>query len=116
MKTVFPKYYAKFKCRADKCSDNCCIGWEIDVDDVSYEKYCGVNGDFGQMLRDRIYLSPEGDRCFRLGDNDRCPFLNKDNLCDLILAQGEGALCQIWNGIKYTPRSFTNLRSLYRFT
>lgn len=92
---VKPSFYDKFRCIASRCKDNCCIGWEIDVDDVSYEKYCGVDGDFGQMLRDRIYLSPEGDRCFRLGDNDRCPFLNKENLCDIIINCGEEYLCDI---------------------
>ena len=28
-----PSYYKKFKCIADKCHHNCCIGWEIDIDD-----------------------------------------------------------------------------------
>ena len=92
---IKPSFYDKFRCIASRCKDNCCIGWEVDVDDVSYEKYCNVSGDFGQLLMDRIDVSPEGDRCFRLGEHDRCPFLNKDNLCDIFINCGEDYLCDI---------------------
>lgn len=92
---IKPSFYDKFQCIASRCKDNCCIGWEVDVDEDSYEKYCSVKGDFGEKLRDKIALSPEGDRCFKLGDRDRCPFLNKDNLCDIIINCGEDHLCDI---------------------
>jgi lysine-N-methylase len=92
---VKPSFYDKFRCIASQCKDNCCIGWEVDVDDVSYEKYRSVSGDFGQLLMDKIDVSPEGDRCFRLGEHDRCPFLNKDNLCDIFINCGEEYLCDI---------------------
>ena len=32
MFTIKPDFYDSFKCIADKCTDSCCIGWEIDVD------------------------------------------------------------------------------------
>lgn len=92
---IKPSFYDKFKCIASRCKDNCCIGWEVDVDEASYEKYCSVKGDFGKKLRDKIVLSPEGDKCFKLGDRDRCPFLNDDNLCDIIINCGEDFLCDI---------------------
>ena len=28
-----PSYYKNFRCIADKCPDNCCRGWEIDIDE-----------------------------------------------------------------------------------
>ncbi len=37
----------------------------------------------------------DGIPCFKLGENERCPFLNKDNLCDIILTLGNESLCQI---------------------
>ena len=37
MKIYVPDYYSEFSCIADKCSDNCCIGWEIDIDENSLE-------------------------------------------------------------------------------
>lgn len=39
MKCTYPKYYKDFKCTAESCSDNCCIGWEIDIDEKSQEGF-----------------------------------------------------------------------------
>ena len=42
-----PDYYDTFKCKANLCTDNCCIGWEIDIDENTYEKYKNIkNGCF----------------------------------------------------------------------
>lgn len=93
MKTVYPDYYESFKCTADKCKHNCCIGWEIDIDKESLDFYKSVKGDFGKRLQDNISL--EGTPHFMLKSNDRCPFLNGENLCDIYSALGEKSLCQI---------------------
>lgn len=85
-----PSYYNKFKCIADKCTDNCCIGWEIDIDSDTKEYYDSVGGDFGDRLKADI--SEEGTFILR---NGRCPFLNGKNLCDIIINCGEEHLCQI---------------------
>ncbi|MBR5539618.1 MAG: flagellin lysine-N-methylase [Clostridia bacterium] len=90
---IFPKSYEKFKCIAEKCKHNCCIGWEIDVDEESAAFYESVPGDFGKRLRNSI---EKGEvPCFILGENERCPFLNRDNLCDIIINLGEDKLCTI---------------------
>ena len=87
-----PSYYDSFHCIADKCTDNCCIGWEIDIDEYTAEKYSSVKGDFGKRLSASIsHENPS----FITDENGRCPFLNKDNLCDIILNLGESALCDI---------------------
>lgn len=92
MREVFPNYYSKFKCIADKCKHSCCIGWEIDIDDETMELYNSLDGKFAQRIRDNI----EGDiPHFKLDENERCPFLGKSGLCDIILELGEGALCDI---------------------
>lgn len=93
MKTVYPNYYNSFKCIADKCRHNCCIGWEIDIDESSLEVYQSAEGDFGKQLRDNISLSDTPH--FILKENDRCPFLNCHNLCDIYSSLGEDKLCQI---------------------
>ena len=85
-----PSYYKKFKCIADKCSDNCCIGWEIEIDSDTVGYYKNVSGDFGARLRENI----SADNSFIL-KNERCPFLNESNLCDIIINCGEERLCQI---------------------
>ncbi len=93
MNVFKPSYYDEFKCIASRCKHSCCIGWEIDVDDDKYEEYMKKDGDFGDRLRENITEGEE--RHFILKEGDRCPFLNCDNLCDIIINMGEGALCQI---------------------
>lgn len=94
MKIFAPDYYNDFKCIADRCQHNCCIGWEIDIDDDTFEYYKDVDSDFGKRLRDNI-INQDDYNCFKLTENERCPFLNENNLCDIILNLSEDALCQI---------------------
>ena len=85
-----PDFYDYFKCTASKCTDTCCIGWEIDIDTASQEAYRKVAGIFGDKLRLNIE-----DGHFKLLPHDRCPFLDKDNLCEIYRNLGECALCDI---------------------
>ena len=94
MKIYTPNYYKNFKCIAGKCNHNCCIGWEIDIDEDTYEYYQSIHGRFGNRLKKDIILNDDC-ACFRLDGKGRCAFLNKNNLCDIILKLGEDALCQI---------------------
>lgn len=90
---AFPDYYKSFNCIASDCRHSCCIGWEIDIDENSMEKYRRVGGDMGEKLAKNI--SADTVPHFILGDNERCPFLNDNNLCELILYGGEDMLCNI---------------------
>ncbi len=94
MQTFVPKYYFDFKCIADKCKHNCCIGWEIDIDSDTYESYRAVSGEFGERLARNIE-SEDGEAHFKLGNDERCPFLNEKNLCDIITELSEASLCQV---------------------
>ena len=94
MKLIAPDYFPGFACIAGACRHSCCIGWEIDIDEDTREYYRSVPGEIGERLAQNIADSGE-TACFRLGEGERCPFLNKDNLCDLILSLGEESLCQI---------------------
>ena len=85
-----PEYYHSFKCIAEKCRDNCCIGWEIDIDRDTASYYKSITGSFGERLRNNI-----SDGSFILGSNERCPFLNSGNLCDIYMTLGEEHLCSI---------------------
>lgn len=93
MKYVYPNYYKKFKCIADKCKNSCCIGWEIDVDSDTYSYYKNLSGDFQKRLMKSI--NSDGSLHFILGDEEKCPFLNNDGLCEIVINLGEEALCQI---------------------
>ncbi len=92
MKLILPKYYKKFKCSAEKCSDNCCIGWEIYIDDKTVVAYRNETGKFGEKLRKNIDFE---EQCFKIDSLRRCSFLNKNNLCDIIISLGEDKLCEI---------------------
>ena len=95
MKFIKPNFYDAFHCTAAACSDTCCAGWEIDVDPDTVEYYENLEGELGDRLREELCDLPDGTVCFRLGENERCPFLDDDNLCELILKLGDDALCEI---------------------
>lgn len=105
MKTIMPDCCRDFACLAGACRHTCCAGWEIDVDADTLRRYRAVPGALGRRLRDAIDESG-GAAHFRLTPEERCPFLNRDNLCDLIIALGEDGLCQICAD---HPRFFSEL-------
>ena len=97
MKFRVPDYYDNFKCIGGDCTDSCCIGWELDIDDESFEAYKKVKGEFGDKLRkSMVDGSDETDECntFCLNGN-RCPFLNEKNLCEIYINLGEKSLCKV---------------------
>ena len=94
MKTFVPNYYNDFKCIAEKCNHNCCIGWEIDIDDDTLSKYQNSNSKFSKNLMEGIEYHDDC-ACFKLDGKGRCAFLNENNLCEIILNIGEDSLCQI---------------------
>lgn len=105
MKLKIPDYYDDFCCIADKCNDCCCIGWELDIDDATFDKYRSMKGKFAERLRLSMVDGDEKTgQCntFRL-ENDRCPFLNEKNLCEVYINLGESALSQVCSGF---PRFF----------
>ena len=92
---IKPDYYDDFKCIAGACQHNCCIGWEIDIDCESLQKYQNASGEIKRSLQQNIALEPCAH--FVLTKEERCPYLNEDNLCELILYGGKEMLCHICN-------------------
>lgn len=97
MKHTTPFFYSSFACTASNCSDSCCIGWEIDIDQktASYYHTLSKKEDFpfGKRLKEEI--SYQDIPHFILTPNERCPFLNHQNLCDIYIHLGEEHLCEI---------------------
>ncbi len=93
MKLYAPSYYKKFKCIADKCDHSCCIGWEIDVDGDALEKYRNSDAAYSATVLDSI--DTDETPHFKLDEKERCPHLNENGLCKIILELGEGYLCDI---------------------
>lgn len=90
-----PEYYDEFACIASRCKDSCCAGWEIDIDEESYEYYRSREGAFGDRLRESMFVAEDGGYRFKLKGPKRCAMLNDNNLCDLYTALGEEALCEV---------------------
>ncbi len=93
MITKFPTYYKDFKCVAGDCVDTCCAGWQVVVDSDTANFYNNLNNHFGNEICKVMYTDQDGDVVFK-NINNRCPFLNKDNLCDIYINVGEEHLCR----------------------
>lgn len=93
MEYVQPVFYDKFKCIGGSCEDSCCIGWEVEVDDDTYDYYKNINGEFGDRLKNNMADGEE--KSFVIRKNGRCPFLDDNNLCDIYTELGEEHLCSV---------------------
>ncbi len=92
IKIFVPKYFDKFKCIADKCPDTCCVGWEVDIDHETADKYSAIGGELGDKIKKHLTVDETGCRIFTLREGDRCPFLNECNLCEIQSEAGEKLL------------------------
>ncbi len=90
MRYVKPHYYDAFRCVADNCSDTCCAGWQIVIDEEKLEEYSQVKGPFGN----RLYASIDWREGIFRQKKGRCSFLNHENLCDIYRELGKDALCR----------------------
>ncbi len=84
-----PTYYGKFKCIAERCRQSCCINWEIPIDDGALSKYEKIPEIAATIAHD------EDCAHFKLCENGRCPHLNEDGLCNIIISHGESSLADI---------------------
>ncbi len=94
MKVCRPDFYKEFQCIGSACGDTCCAQWEIEVDETSAERYAAEQGPLAEDFK-KYLVRNEEENYFRLTRDRRCPFLNEENLCRMILTLGEDALCDI---------------------
>ena len=79
--------YDKFKCIADKCEFTCCKGWEINIDNSTYNKWKSENLDY---LLEKVEVKDKKEVYFINKENhDDCPFLYKQGLCNIVKNHGE---------------------------
>lgn len=111
MKIRVPSYFKDFKCIASACEDTCCAGWDIVVDEEMRQCYQNIEGEFGKKLRSKMVVDEEGDNIFvREGNN--CPFLNKNNLCEIYKELGEQYLCYTCRQYPRYMEEFLDLREM----
>jgi lysine-N-methylase len=99
---MVPSYLDKFQCIGSACKDNCCVGWDVDIDKETYYKYKDLKD---RELLDRtqkfIYRNKDSFSDFvdfgrvKLLSQKRCAFLNEKNLCMLQAKLGEKSLSNV---------------------
>ena len=108
MKYLFTDFYRDFSCMGGKCPDTCCAGWEIAIDEKTYEVYASLpepqKSDVCECIEE-VSQGLEKKYRFIMQEDERCPFLNKDNLCDLYIQVSPDALCHV---CKTFPRKIVN--------
>lgn len=107
MKIIKPNFFDEFHCLANNCKNTCCANWEIEIDNKSLLKYSNTkkleNIDDYSIKKNKNYI-------FKT-QNNRCIFLDDDNLCKIVKKYGDKYLCEICNEF---PRFYINLKT-YRF-
>lgn len=109
MEYVYPDYYRKFACTADRCEDTCCAGWQIMIDEKSLKRYREADTDFKPILHAGINWK---EHAFIQKEEDRCYFLNDHNLCDLYTHLGHDSFCKTCRMYPRHIEEFENLREV----
>lgn len=113
--TFIPKYMEKFKCIGSECTDTCCAGWDINIDENSLERYKNSTGVLKRLVDGKFLVGDTNDDFFNAGymilkDGSMCPFLNENMLCDIHGGVGEENLCIT---CKSYPRIFNIVDGIY---
>ena len=107
MINIDAEIYSEFKCKADKCKNSCCKGWEIDIDEDTLEYYKSLDTKLGNEIRQNIHWGE--DIYFKLTSDERCPFLKDNGLCRIIEELGEDGLCDI---CRLHPRFYESINDV----
>lgn len=84
--------YDTFRCSADRCSFTCCQQWKISVDEETEKRWCAKGMTKAVTTRD-------GGRVIALNEQGKCPYLNEEKLCRLVIEHGDEMIpktCQIF--------------------
>ena len=102
IKMRYPTYLKEFNCIGGKCTDSCCIGWDIDIDKVTFRQYYKVKDkEMKRMFQQNVhnndnYLSPDVDYGkVKLKSGKRCAFLDESNYCIIYSKIGEEYLSNV---------------------
>ena len=120
VRVTAPNYFKEFKCIGGKCEDSCCIGWDIDIDELTYNKYLKENSnEFNELFRKNMYRNNECNNEFidygkiMLKSDKRCPFLDGCNYCMIHSKLGESYLS---NTCSHFPRVLNRINEEFEIS
>lgn len=104
-----------FKCIGPNCTDTCCAGWDINIDENTFKKYENDKGNLKELIKGKYIKNSESDDSFNYGfmkitEDNKCPFLNENLLCEIHGKCGEENLsitCRRY------PRIFNIIDDIY---
>lgn len=120
-KIISPSYVRGFKCIGGACEDSCCIGWDIDIDKITYRRYfrtkdAAMKKEFiKQVYRNEDCDTEEVDygRVHINEETKWCPFLDKNKLCRIYSTLGEDYLSNVCYSY---PRVYNILDDVYEMS
>lgn len=96
IKMRYPRYFKEFKCIGGNCEDSCCIGWDIDIDKVTFKQYYKIQDkEMKRMFQKNVHNNDFCTSCdvdygkVKLKADKRCPFLDEENYCIIYSKIGE---------------------------
>ncbi|MDZ4993329.1 lysine-N-methylase [Clostridium perfringens] len=106
---------ATFKCIGPKCTDTCCAGWDINIDEATFKKYENNNSNLNDIVKGKYIKNEHSADSFNYGfmvitKDKKCPFLNNDLLCEIHGKCGEENLSIT---CKRYPRVFNIIDDIY---
>lgn len=120
IKAIKPSYLQNFKCIGGICEDSCCIGWNIDIDKITYRKYFRTNNTtIKKRFQKHLHKNENCDfeeidyGRMKILNNKWCPFLNSEKLCDIFSTLGEDYLSNVCHSY---PRIYNVLDNKYEIS
>lgn len=120
IKKRYPKYLSEFKCIGGKCTDSCCIGWDIDIDKTTFRQYYKVKDPemkrmFQKNVHNNEYCTSDNIDYGRvkLKGEKRCPFLDCENYCIIHSRLGEEYLSNVCTSF---PRILNKINGFYEMS
>ncbi len=103
-----PEYIEDFKCIGKDCIDSCCVGWNIKIDKATFKKYKNSTNKQIKSISKKSLLRDDPKSNINYGklinENNSCPFLTKEKLCNAFKLMGQESLSI---GCSTYPREIT---------
>ncbi|GAA0076630.1 flagellin lysine-N-methylase [Clostridium sp. CTA-5] len=120
IKMRYPIYLKEFKCIGGECEDTCCVGWDVDIDKITFKQYYKVQDKEMKKLfqknayNNEYYYSQDVDYGkMKLKKGKVCPFLDENKYCIIYSKLGEEYLSNVCTSF---PRITNKINGCYEMS